>query len=154
MSAREITVAVSAYASDPDFTAAKAGRFTLMHLGAPGDSLLYASFDGLTDSMILRPDTPSAVQITGGISYKKVWLRSSGSTIVLAGATLFTAGVQAGDELIITHGSGATPINGTYTVDRVLSQTSLTSQATSSPRSRAARRSRTRASSTSRRSAE
>lgn len=128
MRSAEITVTNAAYATDPDFTGAKAGRFTLMHLGASGDPLLYASFDGTTDAMILRPETPGAVQATGGISYKKVWLRCSGAginVITLAGATLLAAGVQPGDQLVITYGSGVTPLDGTYTVNHVISETSL-----------------------------
>lgn len=124
----EVSVSSSTYATDPDFTATKAGRFTLMHLGADGDPLLYASFDGQTDGMILRPATPGSVQSTGGVSYKKVWLRCSGTgvnVIELAGATLLTDGVQAGDELVLTYGSGGTPLDGTYTVDHVVDQTTL-----------------------------
>lgn len=80
MKSEEITVTAVAYATDPDFVGDKAGRFTLMHLGTLGNPLLYASFDGQTDSMVLRAGTPSAVQATGGISYRRVWLRvASGS---------------------------------------------------------------------------
>lgn len=128
MRSAEITVTNAAYATDPDFTGEKAGRFTLMHLGASGDPLLYVSFDGQTDGMILRPETPGSVQSTGGISYKKVWLRCSGTgvnVITLAGATLLAAGVQPGDSLVISHGSGGTPLDGTYTVNHVISETSL-----------------------------
>lgn len=128
MSAAEVTVSDSAYGADPVLIGAKAGRFTVMHLGQAGDPLLYASFDGETDGMILRPGTPGAVQATGGVSYKKVWLRCSGTgvnVIELADATLLSDGVNPGDELVITYGSGGTPLDGTYTVDHVISQTEL-----------------------------
>jgi hypothetical protein len=46
-------------------------------------------------------------------------------TITLAGATLLSAGVIPGDLLILTYGSGATPINGSYPIAHINSQTSL-----------------------------
>lgn len=81
MTSEEITVAVAIYDTAPSFSGAKAGRMSIMHLGIGGDPLLYASFDGVTDSMVLRPGTPSAVQATGGVSYKHVWLRCASATV-------------------------------------------------------------------------
>jgi predicted alpha/beta-hydrolase family hydrolase len=95
MSSEEVTVSVTTYDVAPTFTGAKPGRVRVMHLGLVAAPIVYVSFNGTDDAMILRPGTESASQTTGGISYRKVWLRiASGSEDVCISHELATADIR------------------------------------------------------------